>query len=747
MPPGNNLHRVVVYRDGGDKAVRTEPFTMFRPAGSTNPEDLWTVLQAYEDKTGGRLLAIPHNGNLSNGMMFPLVNPVTNRQLTREYAETRIRWEPLYEATQIKGDGEAHPYLSPTDEFADYETWDKGNLNLSELKTREMLQYEYARTALQLGLQVEQQVGVNPYKFGMIGSTDSHTSLATAEEENFFGKHSGTEPDAMRWEHPVLALGDVTILGWEQVSSGYAAVWATENTREAIFDAMMRRETYATTGPRMLVRFFGGWEFTADDAELRMPGGVGYSKGVPMGGDLPVRSGNGAPTFLVGALKDPFSGNLDRIQIVKGWLDGRGQRHEKVYDVAWSDAGRRQPGPDGTLPPVGNTVDVANATWTNTIGAPELLTVWTDPDFDASQPAVYYARVIEIPTPRWTAYDALRFGITMDPETSFGATRADPGTLKAPGSARSFGERETIDHTMNEKLTRWLREPLFHFLAIGVALFGLNLLLTRGDSAAEADRRVAVTETEIRWLRDTWQSRWQRPPTERELRGLVDDYVRQEVLYREALTMGLDRDDEVIRRRMVQKIEFLTSDLASQVQPTETQLQAYFQENLDRYLIPERRSFAHIYFNLDRRGEAAVADAERLLARLRDAPPGSIQPAELGDRFMLQHEYPLQREQDVARTFGQRFAAALFELEPGQWQGPIASGYGLHLAYVVAAEERQVPDLDLVRPRVLLDYGTWLREQANDAMLASVRSRYTVEIDEAAIRALALGGDSAAGDR
>jgi hypothetical protein len=297
---------------------------------------------------------------------------------------------------------------------------------------------------------------------------------------------------------------------------------------------------------------------------------------------------------------------------------------------------------------------------------------------------------------------------------------------------------------MNEKLTRWLREPLVHFMAIGVALFGLNLLLTRGDTASEADRRVAVTETEIRWLRDTWQSRWQRPPTEMELRGLVDDYVRQEVLYREALAMGLDRDDDVIRRRMVQKIEFLTSDLASQVQPTEPQLQAYFQENLDRYQIPERRSFAHIYFNLDQRGEAAVADAEQLLARLRGSPPSEARPRELGDRFMLQHEYPLQREQDVSRIFGQRFAAALFELEPGEWQGPIASGYGLHLAYVTAVDEPQVPDLDLVRGTVLRDYGTALREQANDALLASVRSRYTVEIDEAAIRALALGGDSAA---
>jgi hypothetical protein len=413
-PPGNNLHRVVVYRDGGDKAVQTVPFTMLPPTGSVHPEDLWKVLHAYEDKTGGRVLAIPHNGNLSNGMMFPLINPVTGEALTREYAETRIRWEPLYEATQIKGDGEAHPLLSPDDEFADYETWDFGNLNFSEPKTPDMLPYEYARTALQLGLKVEQRVGVNPYKFGMIGSTDSHTSLATAEEENFFGKHSGSEPDPMRWEHPVLSSGDVTVMGWQQVSSGYAAVWATENTREAIWDAMKRREVYATTGSRMLVRFFGGWEFEAADALNRLPAHVGYTKGVPMGADLPPRPGNASPTFLVAALKDPLSGNLDRIQVVKGWGDARGERHEKVYDVVWS--GDRQVGRDGKLPQVGNTVDVANATWSNTIGDPEFITVWTDPDFDPGLRAVYYARVLEIPTPRWTAYEAKRFGIELPDE-------------------------------------------------------------------------------------------------------------------------------------------------------------------------------------------------------------------------------------------------------------------------------------------------------------------------------------------
>ncbi len=413
VPPGNNLHRVVLYRDGGDKAVQTEPFTTYPPQGSTTPEDLWKVLQAYEDKTGGRILAIAHNGNLSNGWMFPTeVNPVSGKPLTADYAKTRARWEPLYEVTQIKGDGEAHPFLSPNDELAGYELWDKGNLNLSETKKPEMLPAEYARTALQTGLQLEAKLGTNPYKFGMIGSTDSHTSLATADDDNFFGKHAGAEPNTTRATHEFMRNGDVALMGWQQVASGYAGVWATDNSRAAIWDAMKRKETYATTGPRMMVRFFGGWDFTAGDAETRSPAEAGYTKGVPMGGDLATQPRNAkAPSFLVAALKDPIGGNLDRIQIVKGWIDAAGARQEQVYDVVWSDG--RRPGADGRLPPVGNTVDVASATFTNTIGDPELIAAWTDPSFDPKLRAVYYARVLEIPTPRWTAYDAKRLGVTM----------------------------------------------------------------------------------------------------------------------------------------------------------------------------------------------------------------------------------------------------------------------------------------------------------------------------------------------
>jgi hypothetical protein len=415
VPPGDNLHRVVIYRDGGDKASQTVPFTTYPPEGSTNPEDLWTALEAFEDKTGGDVLAIAHNGNLSNGIMFPLVNPVGDKPLTSTYAERRARWEPLYEATQIKGDGEAHPFLSPNDEFADFGTWDKGNLNLSEVKTDEMLQHEYARSGLKLGLQLEEELGANPFKYGMIGSTDSHTALATADDDNFFGKHTGSEPSAKRMMHPFAKFGDMQILGWETLASGYAGIWATENTREALFDAMERRETYATTGPRMLVRFFGGWDFESVDATSRQPAAIGYRKGVPMGGDLSSAPRGKSPSFLVGALKDPIGANLDRVQVIKGWRTATGDLEERIYDVAVSDG--RNIGSDGRCKtPVGNTVDVKNASWTNTIGDTELITVWKDPDFDPKQRAFYYVRVLEIPTPRWTAYDAKYFGVDPSDE-------------------------------------------------------------------------------------------------------------------------------------------------------------------------------------------------------------------------------------------------------------------------------------------------------------------------------------------
>ena len=407
---GYNLHRNVLFRGDASVANQTLPFSQF---DSQNPEDLWKALDQFEQKTGADVLAIPHNGNLSNGLMFS-VESNDGKPYSKELAALRAKMEPLVEVTQIKGDGESHPFLSPNDEFADYETWDDANLDGTEIKKQEMLQYEYARSALKIGLQMEEKLGVNPFKFGMVSGTDGHTALTAVEENNFFGKHPGVEPDPKRWEHVVIksSLDDkLTTLGWQQAAGGYTGVWATENTREAIFDAMIRKETYATTGPRMRVRLFGGWEFTEEDSQSRMPARIGYDKGVPMGGDLYDAPKGKAPTFLVAAVKDPYSGNLDRIQIIKGWLDKKGETHEKVYDVAWS--GDRKPGKDGKLPAVGNTVDVKKATWTNTIGAPELVTTWEDPDFDPKEKAFYYARVIEIPTPRWTAYEAKRYGVEM----------------------------------------------------------------------------------------------------------------------------------------------------------------------------------------------------------------------------------------------------------------------------------------------------------------------------------------------
>jgi hypothetical protein len=414
-PGSNNLHRNVIFRDGGDRAQQVVPFSAF---DSDDPEDLWSYLDAYEKKTGGRVLAIPHNGNLSNGMMF-MLETFAGKRFNRDYAERRQRFERVVEVTQPKGTGEAHPLLSPDDEFADFELMDKSNLTGTVAKTPEMIKTEYAREALKLGLAEEARVGVNPFKFGMIGSTDSHNAIPSTREENWFGKIHFVEPSPHRRDgyfiessvDPSYSIRDID-LG----ASGLAAVWATENTREAIWDAFSRREVFATTGTRLRVRVFAGWDFEA--AEVKRPDFAeqGYARGVPMGGDLRKGPEGAAPTFMVRALRDPDGANLDRIQVIKGWLDEDGNTQERIYDVAVS--GGRSIGSDGRCrESVGNTVDLANATYTNDIGAAVLSAHWKDPDFDPDQRAFYYVRVIEIPTPRWTAYDAKYFGIDM-PEGS-----------------------------------------------------------------------------------------------------------------------------------------------------------------------------------------------------------------------------------------------------------------------------------------------------------------------------------------
>jgi hypothetical protein len=413
VPGGNNLHRVVVLRDGKDRSDQVFPFSAWN---SEDPEQLWAWMDAYEKKTGGRMLSIAHNANLSNGRMFELTD-FAGKPLTREYAERRARFDVLQEIVQTKGTSETHPLYSPNDEFANdgIAGWEYGNLTLEgELLSREMMPTTYNRAGLMRGLEQEGKLGVNPFKFGLVGSTDVHTSLTAVEEESFNGKEINDSPAPHRWNHVMKQGLGKTRYGWHQNAAGYAAVWATENTREALWDALARKETYATSGTRMTVRFFGGYDFAPDDVRASTLAEVGYAKGVPMGADLKRAPAGKAPTFLVAAMKDPLSGNLDRIQIVKGWVDKSGRAQERIYDVAWS--GSRQPGKDGKLPPVGDTVDVARATWTNSIGAPELVTVWKDPSFDPSQRAFYYVRVLEIPTPRWTAYDALRFGIKMSEE-------------------------------------------------------------------------------------------------------------------------------------------------------------------------------------------------------------------------------------------------------------------------------------------------------------------------------------------
>jgi len=412
-PDGNNLHRNVIFRGGKQGAEQVVPMSVY---DSDDPEDLWQWMADFEKNTGDRVLAIAHNGNVSNGLMFDDVTLTSKKPLDRDYAERRMKWEPIYEVTQIKGDGESHPSLSPNDEFADFEIWDKGSF--SAAKDPGMIEKEYAREAFKRGLAYEAKLGVNPFKFGLIGSTDSHTSLSTTREDNYFGKVSAVEPTSnpIRFEEMITGYlpdpkgRDYAIRHVSGSASGLAAVWARENTREALWDAMSRKEVFATTGTRMRVRAFGGFDFDESDLARSDFAKYGYDHGVPMGGDLNNAPTGKAPGFLVRALRDPDGGNLDRVQIVKGWLDKDGKTHERIWDLAVSD--NRKIGRDGRCKtPVGNTVDEKSATFTNAIGTPFLAAYWRDPNFDPAQRAFYYVRVIEIPTPRWTTVDAKVFGV------------------------------------------------------------------------------------------------------------------------------------------------------------------------------------------------------------------------------------------------------------------------------------------------------------------------------------------------
>ncbi|MEC9458873.1 MAG: DUF3604 domain-containing protein [Pseudomonadota bacterium] len=427
-PTGDNLHRVVIFKDDAEKAQKIIPFSAL---DSNNPEDLWSFLKNYNETTGGEAISISHNSNISGGRMFPLKNSY-GEPIDRAYADMRNRWEPLVEATQVKGDSETHPAVSPNDPFADYETWE-GNIGRNEThrleristtgdcansenykcyryKKSETDRYKgsYVRPALRRGLEIQKKIGVNPFKFGVIGSTDNHTALTASAEDNFFGKFVDSEPGPGRMSNCMAGCdrpdgednGDLW-RNWLITASGYAAVWARENTREEIFDAMKRRETYATTGPRMAVRFFGGWNFSKEDSYSPNFVDIGYTKGVPMGSDLGVREKRKSPGFLVMVSKDPNGANIERVQIIKGWVDSYGRSQEKIYDVAVADdAGE-------------STVNIEKATYDNSIGEAYFSTHWKDPDFNPNLSAFYYVRVLEIPTPRWTTYDSVAFGIDI----------------------------------------------------------------------------------------------------------------------------------------------------------------------------------------------------------------------------------------------------------------------------------------------------------------------------------------------
>lgn len=421
-PDGKNLHRNVIFN--ADHAPL--PFTAYQ---SAKPEDLWHYLESVRAQ-GIDVIAIPHNGNASGGLMYDW-NMSDGRPIDEAYAQRRALNEPLTEIVQIKGQSDTLPVLSPNDEFANFEIYDR---LLAPDAVKGTPPGSYVRDAFGRGLVIQARTGANPFKYGVVGGSDIHNALSASDENATAGGQFGIDPSTMlpRGEKAEYALGHsipakvraeaearhrtprkVDIL--ERSSAGLTGVWAEQNTRDSIFAALKRKETFATSGPRMRVRMFGGWDFA--DGLLKDPDWVkqAYARGVPMGADLAARpAGARAPALILQALKDPDGANLDRIQIVKVWLDG-GTYREKVFDVALS--GARKPDPSThRAPPVGNTVNLQTGAYTNTIGAPELSALWRDPEFDPKQPAVYYARVLEIPTPRWSTLLAIKDKLPLPTE-------------------------------------------------------------------------------------------------------------------------------------------------------------------------------------------------------------------------------------------------------------------------------------------------------------------------------------------
>ena len=404
---GDNLHRNIIYKEGGDQARDILPLTTFE---TQEPKKLWAWMANYEAKTGDKLLAIPHNGNMSNGRMYE-EQQFDGTPMTKEWAEIRAKYERLMELFQYKGQSEAHPYLSPTDEFANYELWDRGNLVLKPKTSKEMWKYEYYREGLKSGMRIGQELGANPFMYGANSGTDTHTGISSLDESEFYGKFKTVEPNnTERWDFPLLEGNNDIYKGWEMAASGVMGVWAESNTREAIWEAMYNRETFSTTGSRLKMRFFAGFGLSETDMVKGMAQ-AGYDNGVPMGSVLAGSADTTAPGFLIHVVKDPQGANLDRIQVIKGWVDANGETQEMIYEVAW--AGDRTLDAKGKLPAIGNTVNMETAAYTNDIGETELSTYWSDPDFDPALPSFYYVRVLEIPTPRWTLFDKIRYNLDL----------------------------------------------------------------------------------------------------------------------------------------------------------------------------------------------------------------------------------------------------------------------------------------------------------------------------------------------
>ena len=704
---GDNLHRNIIYRDNKDKADQVLPYTTFQ---SENPEDLWKWMTEWEKTTGGKILAIPHNGNLSNGRMFALTT-FSGDPLTKAWADARQRWEPLFEAIQMKGQSESHPSLSTTDDFAAYELWDRGNLTQTPKKPG-MIAGEYAREALKNGLKVEQDLGTNPFKFGMAGGTDTHNGLVAAEEDNFFAKFPSAEPRPDRWDEDAMNFGPNRIVkGWEMTAAGYTAVWATGNTRAELWDAMMRRETYATSGPRMIVRFFGGYDFTQADA-TRTPAVAGYAKGVPMGGDLAggaIRQGADVPRRraqgpvqrqprshpdhqgMAGQGRQAAGEDLrrgvgrqgpaqDRQRQADPGREYRGRRHRDVdQHHRRSGTRRRVEGPG-----------------LRSVGPRGLLRAHPrDPD---------------------AALDRVRRGVLQDQDHRPESTDDDAG------AGVHVANLVFAEVRVHMRIRTLLGEPMLHFLLIGIALFAAYQWMAPVDSDG---RRIVITQGVVDDLVTQHVAAKGREPSSTELNHLIESYVRDEILYREGVKLGLDRDDIVVKRRVRQKIELIEEEDASTRTPTDADLSAYLAANPARFVQPAILTFEQVFLGQSAAGPGVV----HAVAVTHQALRNGADPAELGTPTLLPHRMTRTPADLVARDFGASFAAALEKVPVGEWVGPIDSSFGAHYVRVSDRTPAVAPQLAAVRDHVVREWENERRQRARNDAYAKMRGGYEVSIE------------------